>query len=93
LITPETGIGLKMGSRVEVVAQMREALEGLVDEPERAAAMGVAGRKRVLDHFTWDAKANQVASVYQRVLGRGVLGVHATEPSPRPAGVGTGAPS
>ncbi len=40
----------------------------LLADPERAAAMGRAGRERVLAEFGWPAIAQQTVEVYQRVL-------------------------
>ncbi len=51
--------------RPESVAQ---ALRALVAEPERAAAMGRAGRDRARAFFGPDAHAAQVERVYRRVL-------------------------
>src|SRR5690349_14046342 len=44
----------------------------LAADPQRAAAMGAAGRERVLAEFGWPAIAQQTVEVYSRVLdGRG----------------------
>jgi starch synthase len=40
----------------------------LVADPARAAAMGAAGRERVLTEFGWPAIAQQTVEVYNRVL-------------------------
>ncbi|HZP36870.1 MAG TPA: glycosyltransferase family 4 protein [Methylomirabilota bacterium] len=45
-----------------------EALRALVAQPERAAAMGRAGRERARALFGPDAHAAQVEAVYRRVL-------------------------
>ena len=37
----------------------------LVADPDRAAAMGRAGRARVLEHFAWPAIAQQTAALYR----------------------------
>jgi len=50
------------------VADLAKALTDVVTDPERAAAMGVAARKRVEDHFAWDAIADRTLEVYQTVL-------------------------
>ena len=50
------------------VADLAKALTDVVTHPERAAAMGVAARKRVEDHFAWDAIADRTLEVYQTVL-------------------------
>jgi starch synthase len=40
----------------------------LLREPARAAAMGAAGRERVLSEFGWPAIAQQTVGVYNAVL-------------------------
>ena len=40
----------------------------LVADPARAAAMGAAGRERVLTEFGWPAIAQQTVEVYSAVL-------------------------
>jgi glycosyltransferase involved in cell wall biosynthesis len=42
----------------------------LLAAPETAAAMGKAGRKRVLEHFTIEQSARKVEAVYAEVLAR-----------------------
>lgn len=45
-----TGLLVPVGD----VGALAEALETLLSEPERAAAMGEAGRARVEEHFAWE---------------------------------------
>ncbi|PFG38310.1 glycogen synthase (ADP-glucose) [Georgenia soli] len=47
---------------------LAEALTALVTDPQRAAQMGVASRRRVEDHFSWDAIADRTFEVYESVL-------------------------
>ena len=49
-------------------ARFGRALNALLDDPARAAQMGLAGRQRCLDHFSWDAIAAQTVDVYQSAL-------------------------
>jgi alpha-maltose-1-phosphate synthase len=42
----------------------------LLADPDRAAAMGAAGRERVLAEFGWPAIAQQTVEVYNAVLGK-----------------------
>jgi glycosyltransferase involved in cell wall biosynthesis len=71
LVTPSTGFLLPMGSRSEIVASLRRVLDRLADEPDQIRAIGARARTRVMDSFTWDAKAAQVLQVYRWVLGQG----------------------
>src|SRR3954471_12368179 len=47
---------------------LAEAISELLREPDRAAAMGAAGRERVLAEFGWPAIAQQTVEVYNTVL-------------------------
>jgi starch synthase len=41
----------------------------LLADPSRAREMGEAGRRRVLEHFTWSAVADRTIDLYDRLLG------------------------
>ncbi len=69
IVTPATGVALPMGSRSDIIAAMRAALERLVADPAGIRAMGARGRERVMRSFTWDVKAKQVLEVYRWALG------------------------
>ncbi|MEY4582348.1 MAG: hypothetical protein RL701_7051 [Pseudomonadota bacterium] len=47
---------------------MAEAIDQLLDQPERRRAMGKAGRERVLEHFTWRRAAERTVAVYREVI-------------------------
>ncbi len=69
LVTDATGVRIPLGSREEIIANLRAAFERLLSSPELVADLATRGRKRVLEHFTWEAKAKQVLEVYRWVLG------------------------
>jgi starch synthase len=48
-------------------AALAEAVNALVRDPARAAAMGRAGRERAVAAFDWSAIARQTAAVYESV--------------------------
>jgi alpha-maltose-1-phosphate synthase len=50
-------------------AALAAALNALVSEPGRAAAMGRAGRKRAAAEFGWDAIAAQTVALYAELTG------------------------
>jgi starch synthase len=50
------------------VADLGQALLGVLADPARAAEMGAAGRRRAEDHFAWAAIAERTMDVYRRVL-------------------------
>ena len=51
------------------VADLADALTRVVQDPARAAEMGVAARRRVEEHFSWDAIAERTIDVYRSVAG------------------------
>jgi glycosyltransferase involved in cell wall biosynthesis len=50
------------------VAGFARAILGLIAQPERAAAMGRAGRQRVLEHHSWRKSAEKLLALYDRLL-------------------------
>jgi starch synthase len=44
------------------------AINALLADPDRASAMGRAGRQRAVEHFSWGAIAQRTLEVYQGVL-------------------------
>lgn len=49
-------------------AALAQAIASLLDDPGRRLAMGEAGRKRVLEHFTWKRAAERTADVYYEAI-------------------------
>jgi starch synthase len=45
-----------------------DRVDALLADPDRAAAMGKAGRERAIEHFAWPAIGAQTAALYRRVL-------------------------
>ncbi|WP_300402258.1 glycosyltransferase family 4 protein [Nocardioides sp.] len=50
------------------VGELKRALELMLDDPERRARMGAAGRQRVEEMFSWRAVAVKVAAAYESVI-------------------------
>ncbi|GCD89328.1 glycosyltransferase family 4 protein [Nocardioides sp. LS1] len=50
------------------VFELEAAIAALLDDPERRAAMGAAGRRRVQEMFSWRAVAATVAAAYDEVI-------------------------
>ncbi len=50
------------------VGELTAALASLLDDPERRAEMGRAGRRRVEEMFSWRAVAVAVAAAYEEVM-------------------------
>jgi alpha-maltose-1-phosphate synthase len=47
------------------VADLAAAINALIADPAKAAAMGAAGRRRAVAHFSWTAIAEQTMDVYR----------------------------
>ncbi|MGH0032969.1 MAG: glycosyltransferase family 4 protein [Myxococcota bacterium] len=69
LVTDATGHAIPIRPRGQIVAGLRTTLEGIVADPSGLRARGRRARQRVLDLFTWQAKARQCLEVYRWVLG------------------------
>jgi len=48
---------------------LAEAITSLLADPERARAMGAAGRRRAMEHFSWTAIAERTMGVYRQAIG------------------------
>jgi len=73
LVSEETGYKVPIGTRAEIVSRFGALLEEIVRDPSALPDLAAAGRARVQELFTWEAKARQVAAVYDWVLGNGVV--------------------
>ncbi|WP_431944988.1 glycogen synthase [Micromonospora marina] len=49
------------------VADLAVRINELLADPDRIAAFGAAGRRRAVEHFSWDAIARQTLEVYRSV--------------------------
>jgi glycosyltransferase involved in cell wall biosynthesis len=45
-----------------------DAIEELLADPERAAAMGRRGRQAVLEHYRWEPQGARLLAMYSRLL-------------------------
>jgi glycosyltransferase involved in cell wall biosynthesis len=77
LVTTDAGalpevVGTRAGVRVPAgdVEQLTAALRLVLDSPALGEQLGRAGRRRVLDRFTWQATAERTADWYTEVLDR-----------------------
>ncbi|MGY2065731.1 glycosyltransferase family 4 protein [Blastococcus sp. SYSU DS0619] len=77
LVTTDAGalpevVGTKAGLRVRAgdVGELTAALQLVIDSPSLAEQLGRAGRRRVLDSYTWRATAERTADWYAETLDR-----------------------
>ena len=47
---------------------MKLAIGSIIRRPEKLDKLGAAAREKVRDKLTWEAKANQIAAIYNAVL-------------------------
>ncbi len=52
------------------VGELEVAIAAMLDDPERRSRMGRAGRRRVLETFSWRAVAETTAAAYDQVIAR-----------------------
>ena len=77
LVTTDAGalpevVGTEAGLRVKAgdVGELTAALKLVLDSPSLAEQLGRAGRRRVLDTYTWRATAERTAAWYAQTLER-----------------------
>lgn len=68
LVSEATGFKIPLGPRAAIVAGLRDALERVLADPGILPGLAQAGRDRVAQDFTWDAKARQIAKAYDWIL-------------------------
>ena len=68
---PVEGRGGGPRDPAQFAKDIAERTNALLADPERAAAMGRAGRHRVLEHFTWNAAARRTLEIYRALMGKG----------------------
>ena len=74
LLVPIEQAGDGTGTPVEperFVADLAAAINELLADPARTAELGRAGRRRAVEHFSWDAIAERTMAVYRSVLPTG----------------------
>lgn len=71
LVVPGTGFKVPIGSRAEIVRDLQAKLEDILADPSALPQVATQAQSYAQSHFTWAAKAAQVAAVYEWVLGTG----------------------
>ena len=69
LVTNKTGFKVPIGSRKEIISSFRSVFYKLLENVKNLDEYADLSKKRVQKLFTWKAKANQIADVYDWVLG------------------------
>ena len=70
LVTADTGFLVEIGNRQALIRRVARQLEEIVSKPHEIQRRSSRARERVLNKFTWRAKARQLHAIYEWVLGR-----------------------
>jgi glycosyltransferase involved in cell wall biosynthesis len=66
VVTPETAVSVPAGD----VDALIGAVEGLLADEPRRAAMGEAARRRAEENFAWPDVARRLEEIYERLVAR-----------------------
>ena len=69
-LDPSCGVLVPPDSREGLIAGLAAAMIRLAGDPELRRRMGAAGRRKALDLYSWDRKAEAILAIYRRVLSR-----------------------
>ena len=71
LVSADLGYKIPIGPRAAIIKKLRVALKDLAADPGQLAARAQRGQARIADAFTWQAKARQIAEIYEWTLTGG----------------------
>lgn len=74
VVTPECGIKAPTTTPEEAVRGLAAGLDRLMADPALRQRMGDAARKRILDEFIWERKAEKMLGIYREVARLPVIG-------------------
>ena len=63
-----TGIKIPFSDHASLVSGLRATIARFLHTPKDVDRLGAAGRRKVCDKLTWDAKAGQISAIYDAVL-------------------------
>jgi glycosyltransferase involved in cell wall biosynthesis len=68
VMTPDTAVSFPAGD----TGALADAVEALLADEPRRAAMGAAGRQVAQERYSWDAIAQRLSAIYESVAAAGV---------------------
>lgn len=68
LVTPQTGYGIELGTRAQIVERFGRTLAAIACDPSQLISRARAAQRRAAQ-FTWQRKARQCLEVYRWVIG------------------------
>ena len=69
LVDDETGIKVAFHDKDSLSRNLKLAIENLINNPQKLASYREAALRKVIEQYTWEAKAGQILDVYNSVLG------------------------
>jgi glycosyltransferase involved in cell wall biosynthesis len=78
LVDEETGFRIGFTDKQSLIDGMRRTIREIIRAPEALDRMGAAGRTKVREKLTWEAKAKQIVQIYDAVLA-GSTSFHALD--------------
>jgi glycosyltransferase involved in cell wall biosynthesis len=63
-VTEETGFKVPAHNPEQAIKALATAMEKLADSPELCKQMGTAGKQRVQEHYSWEAKGRELSQQY-----------------------------
>jgi glycosyltransferase involved in cell wall biosynthesis len=68
-VTDVTGIKIPASSPEQVVSDLAGALERISRDSAHRLHLGEAGRARIEKHYSWDRRGEQLAALYEQMVG------------------------
>lgn len=69
-VAPGCGVRVPLGDVNELTRSYTQELEALVQDPERVAQLGEAGRNFTVTHYNWNVKAQKTVEIYNWIVGQ-----------------------
>jgi glycosyltransferase involved in cell wall biosynthesis len=71
ILTNACAIKIAVTSYIDMVTNLRKAIEYLANNPSIRTEMGQCSRQRIAEQFLWEDKARRMIEIYKRVLNEG----------------------
>jgi glycosyltransferase involved in cell wall biosynthesis len=70
LVDETTGIRIPFTDRQSLIDGIRKTIGEIIRNPHALDTLGAAGRRTVMEKFTWEEKARRIVAIYHAVLDR-----------------------
>lgn len=68
LVTPECGFAIPIGPRTTITRQIESTVAAIANNEFNLEVMSTAAKGRIVELYTWQAKAEQISAVYDWLL-------------------------